>query len=285
LAKIFDRLEVRGEALDNRNNENYVLSDQNSATEQKSYSCQKSPGMTAEYRELCKSLPDGIIPLKDLYELVYKPLKDQHPNKFKDVTQDVEFYSEYVLNGVKLYKKLCGKERDIAVQRDIFEQVKQRKEFEIRIQELRFKMQTKLQELSSIEASCDPAKVFIVENMMKNIQSAVDLGMLDDAMVIQLDRLIEIIWLIFFKNDTEKKRTNIHLGYGPLKQSKFTSRTNEPSSKRMKGNCKENIVSRFYASAKSSTENSTGSIGTANSIDDDSGSEKSKTSDWIFESL
>ena len=136
LVKVFDRLNFSDEALMNLVN----------GQVKNSYSCSKLPGMTAEYRELCGKLPTGLVPLEDLQELVFKPLKDQYTAKFQGGSQDVEFYSVCFLNGKKMYKKLFGKERDIAVQKDIFEQIKCRKEIEITHQALRLKLHTALQD-------------------------------------------------------------------------------------------------------------------------------------------
>lgn len=143
-----------------------------------------------------------------------------------------------------------------------------------------------------MKANCDPAKVLIFENMMKNIEMAVDMGSSCHTTVHQMNRLIENTWFLLFEKDIEKKRKNIRFsncGYGPLNQFKSTGLTNDTSSKRMKGNPKE--VDRALGSNVSfladihNVANTVGSEGTngTNSINEESDTEGSETSDWIIE--
>lgn len=252
--------------------------------------CSTSPGMTAEYHEFCRTLSDGIIPLEDLHELVYKPLKNKYPDKFQGGSQAIEFYSVYALDGRKFYKKLSGKERDIAVQKDIFEQVKRRKQIEIYVQVLRFKLQTKLQELSLIKVSSDPAKVFVFEKVMKNIEMALDIRGLCSTTLKQLERLIETSWIIFFQLDVAKKRKKDHcssLGYCCLNKCNFTRHTNDPSSKRMKRNPEKGGCASHsdVIGIDTGSENASAVSGegiTSSNVEC-SDSEESETSDWIVE--
>lgn len=239
------------------------------------------PGMTAEYREFCNSnLHAGIIPLEDLHKLVYNPLKNKFPDKFKGSNQDVEFYSVYTLNGKKFYKKLSGKERDIAVQKDIFEQAKRRKVMDINIQILRFKLEKKRQDLSLIKASCDPVKVFIFENSIKYIEMALDRDDLCNTTMKQLDRLIVFTWILFFEKDMAKKRKKIdlmNLGHGCVNKHNLTMHvTTDQSSKRMKGSPKE--------AETNPPVNDRGSIASCNSNDDHADSDETETSDWNVDS-
>ena len=240
------------------------------------------PGMTAEYRELLysSSFREGIIPLEDLRKLVYNPLKTKYPDKFKGKNQEVEFYSVYTLNDKKFYKKLVGKERDIAVQKDIFEHAKRRKGIEIFIQGLRFKLQTKRQDLSFIKASCDPAKVFIFENSMKNVEIAFDRVNLSDTTLKQFDRFIELTWTLFFEKDMAKKRKEIdssnldHRCFNKYYQTDHV--TTDKSSKRMKGNPKE---------AETNPPASVRGINTKSSSDDEHADpDETEASDWNVDS-
>lgn len=235
LIEVFDDLQLRNEAhVDQGNSMQFEANDLTP----------KLPGMTAEYREFCSdTFHSGIIPIEDLHKLVYNPLKNKYPHKFQGKNQDVEFYSVYTVDGKRFYKKLSGKERDIAVQKDIFEQVKRRKVIEIFIQNLRFKIQTKRQDLSSLKPRCDPAKAFIFERLLKNIEQAIDRGISCETTLKQLDRFIALCWILLFGEDMAKKRKKSecsNLEHSCLNKYNHTTRVaSDQSSKRMKGNTKE----------------------------------------------
>lgn len=235
LIDVFDDLQLRNEAHVDQGNS--MQCEGNDMTP-------KLPGMTAEYREFCcDTFHSGIVPIEDLHKLVYDPLKNKYPDKFLGKNQDVEFFSAYTVDGKRFYKKLSGKERDIAVQKDIFEQVKRRKVIEIFIQSLRFKIQTKQQDLSLFKPTCDPAKAFIFESLLKNVELAIDRGITCEATLKQLDRLIALSWILFFGEDVAKKRKKSecsNLKDSCLNKYNHTTRVaSDQPSKRMKGNTKE----------------------------------------------
>jgi hypothetical protein len=160
---------------------------------------------------------------------------------------------------------------------------------------LLFKVQTKLQELSSIKASCYPAKVLFFEKMIKSIEMAISMGISCDTTLFQLDRLIETCWLLFFKRDMEKKRKNnrcSRLADDPLSICNFTRHIHDPTSKRMKGNPKGdgNELLSDISCTRIVAETNTGTnvvgvefVSAACSRDVHSDSEESGNSDWIIE--
>ena len=213
------------------------------------------PGMTAEYRDFINcNLPSGIVSLEDLQKLVYIPLKQKYPEKFHGDRQDVDFFTAYTVDGKKFYRQLSGNERDIAVQKDVFEQAKRRKVIEMYIQSLRFKLLMKRQDLGSIKQRCDPANVYIFENLMESIEVAIDRGVSCEATLKQLDRFIVFSWILFFEKDMATKRKSID-------SSQTTHVAYDQSSKRKKGNPREGEVHTPTINKGNITSSNAGDVG------------------------
>ena len=275
LVEEFDDLELRSEASTVRGSDANLNSIDPS---------RKLPGMTAEYRQFCNNLSTTIVPLEDLQNRVYKPLKNKYPDKFRGGKQEIEFYSAYIVDGKKFYVKLSGKERDIAVQKDIYEQAKRRKFLEMQVQSVRFKLQTKRREFSSIKTSCDPAKSHVFEGLMKDIEMALDKGISCDTTVKQLDRLLEMSWILLFDKDMAKKRKNYAQNRPGNVNVPFHIITDQ-SLKRVKGNPKEES-SDVYPDDKCTKAANTPAAGkesTSNSSDDSSDSNRSDSTGWNIE--
>ncbi len=244
----------------------------------------KLPGMTAEYRQFCNNLSTTIVPLEELQNRVYKPLKSKYPDKFRVGKQEIEFYSAYIVDGKKFYVRLNGKERDIAVQKDIYEQAKRRKFLDMQVQSVRFKLQTKRHKFSSIKTSCDPAKSLVFEGLLKDIELALDKGISCDTTVKQLDRLLEMSWILLFDKDMMKKRKNDAQNRPSNVNVPFHIITDQ-SSKRVKGNPKEQSCD-LYPDDKCTGATNAPAVGkgsTSNSSDDNSDSNRSDTTGWNIE--
>ena len=140
------------------------------------------------------------VPIEDLEKLIYGPLKKAYSEEHDGEKKDIEFYQAFKRNGETVYKKLNKKERDIAVQKDLFEHsMRYQMVLKAYTQSLLFTMQTKRDAVSKIKASCDPAKVFVFESLMKGIETTIDEGISSKKTLMKFDQLVELSWKLLFK--------------------------------------------------------------------------------------